>query len=530
MKKSIHQSLLKFENALFRTNLSKGNNSSPVFTKPIDHFEVFEPGSGPSFWGIIGPKKSAFLDVAASKNFSSPPLSRMYPLITNTDKQLQYLNFRESSGLDKVHLSARYESYSYKGVLEMSDDVNSVRNYITGANNYNFDDSHNNDYLVEEILGLFALSNLRDKWINSLSNGQMRRARIAKSLIREPKLLIIDDPFLGLDPSATKSVSKSLNLVANELHIAIIVGLRIQDQIPSWVTHIGYVDEAGLRVAGRKEEVLEEVMSHLSSTLKIHQENEQSHLTSLNRSVPYVESKDPIIEFDNASVIYKGLPILKNFSWKVERGSKWRILGDNGSGKTTLLSLITADHPQSWRSVISIDGQLRKTGSGANYFDINNKIGMSSPEIHALVPPRMRCEDIILNGLVRDVGNANFKILFGEHRDQMTTFATEVLDYFKEELKAIKNSPFNNLTVSQQKLTLFLRAIIKKPEILILDEAFSCMDDEAMMLKCHNYIKLKLSSSTILTIGHIDWEVPQTDYTLHLIGDPERNIRLYAAN
>ena len=91
------------------------------------------------------------------------------------------------------------------------------------------------------------------------------------------------------------------------------------------------------------------------------------------------------------------------------KGSKWRILGDNGTGKTTLLSIITADHPQSWKSVIKVNGILRKTGSGVTFFDINNKIGISSPELHALVPQHNKTmKDIIYNGLVKNVGNSNF--------------------------------------------------------------------------------------------------------------------------
>lgn len=522
--------LLKIQNALFFSKFPKTNADSLLFKQPIESFEVSSPGCGSSYWGIIGPKKSAFLDVAASKYINRPPLSRAYPSISDTIKQIQYLNFRESSGLDKVHLSARYESYSYKGVLEMSDDVNSVKNYITGANNYNSNTYSFNDVFVEKIMDLFDLQHLKDKWINSLSNGQMRRARIAKSLINKPDLLIIDDPFLGLDPNATKSVSSSLHKIATELNIGIIVGLRIQDDVPNWVTHLAYADESGLPLAGKKEIVMEDLKSQLNSTINIHKENTKSHLRSNTREVKSVKSSDPIIEFNKASVVYKGQPILRNFSWRVQRGSNWRILGDNGSGKTTLLSLITADHPQSWRSAISIDGVLRKTGSGVNYFDINNKIGISSPEIHALVPKRMTMKEIIMNGLVRDIGNSNFKFRYKFGSEEVGDFAKHVLLYFNDEIVPNQDTQFNKLTVSQQKLTLFLRSILKKPEVLILDEAFSCMDDEVMMMKCHEFILKLLNSTTVLTIGHIDWEVPQTDYTLQLFGDDERTYKFYINN
>lgn len=524
MKSSI---LIRLKDASFHSRLLTKDHSF-IFSKPIDFFQISRPKKEATYWGIVGPKKSVFLDILASKFVSEPNLSRVYPAITDTSTQIQYLNFRENSGLDQVHLSARYESYSYKGVLEMSDDVNSVKNYVTGANNYN--SNHNNsgdNELLQTVMSLFLLEPLKDKWINSLSNGQMRRARIAKTLMKKPKLLIIDDPFLGLDPSATNSVSDSLNKIAAELNIGLVVGLRIQDQIPSWITHIGLVDELGLRLSGKKDTVVEDLKKIFKTSLTIHRHHELSHLKLEPKTVSTLEVADPIIEFENASVIYRGQPILRAFDWKVQRGSKWRILGDNGSGKTTLLSLITADHPQSWRSVVKINGRLRKTGSGVNYFDINDSIGISSPEVHALVPRSMTTGQVIMNGLVPGIGNSNFKFKYRLEPENISAFAKNVLDLFYAETDPIWDVAFQQLTVSQQKLALFLRAVLKNPEVLILDEAFSCMDDEVLMMKCHAFVSLQLTDTTVLAIGHIDWELPTTDYTLHLKGDADRSYSIY---
>lgn len=516
-----NSSLIRLKNALFRYNVPRTTSPSYVFKEPIKSFEITQ-GIGPSYWGIVGSTKSLFLDIIAAKFIPEPPSSRIYPSISDPSTQIQYLKLRESSGLDRVHLSARYESYSYKGVLEVSDDVNSVENYITGANNYNSNHSIDNE-LVERIMSSFLLDHLKKKWINSLSNGQMRRARIAKSLITRPKLLVIDDPFLGLDPIATVSVSESLSKIAKELSIGIIVGLRLQDEIPQWITHVGHVNEIGLTISGEKEHVLDLVKEQFNTTLHVQDgKNEQ-----ISIPVASIEVDDPIVEFENASVIYEGQPILKAFNWKVQRGSKWRILGANGSGKTTLLSLITADHPQSWRSVIRINGTLRKTGSGVNYFDINDKIGISSPEIHALVPRRMTMADVIMNGLVSGVGNSNFKFHYVLGLESITDFSRSVLDRFRVETVSKWDVEFQHLTVSEQKLALFIRAVIKNPEILIFDEAFSCMDDELLMKKCHEFILLQLPGTTVLTIGHIDWEIPATNYTLKLHGNEDRSYSIY---
>lgn len=506
-------SLLRITQGRFKLDSHYKQAAQYLFRNPVS-LEVSARGGPSSLWAVTGPEKTRLLAVIAGQYIADPPRARTYPFMASRydHEKIQFLNFQEQLGLDRVHLSARYESFSFKGKLEMSDDVNCVRNYITGDNNYNSSKSVDPKY-VDRLLDYFNLNHLAHKWINSLSNGQMRRARIAKLLVDQPSLLIVDDPFLGLDPEATAMVLDSLGKVSAELGTSIVVGLRIQDDIPEWVTHVAYVTEEGIDKQGPKGDVkLPKPVRHQSQTKKL------GPIPNFNET--------PHIEFNKASVVYKDLPVLVDFTWKVPRGSKWRILGNNGTGKTTILSLITADHPQSWKSVISIDGTLRKTGLGVSFFDVNNKIGISSPELHALVPQHSRSMlDIILNGLVEDVGNSNF--MYKGSVDQLGDFGRHIFSLFDDRLQASGHKLFRDLSITEQKLALFLRAIIKNPDILILDEAFSCMDDEALMHRCHDLIKHELSNTTVLAIGHIDWEVPECDYLLKLTGDENRSYHLH---
>lgn len=526
------QCLVRIKDGFFKTSGKKSHDLKDyVFQKPIKKFEVYRQNYElkPALWAITGSAKSQFLQLVSGKYIPSPPLSRTYPFMLDSYKyeEIQFLNFKEASGLDKVHMSARYESYSYKGALEMSDDVNSVRNYITGANNYNSNTSSKvvSDF-VDQLMQLFNLTHLSHKWINSLSNGQLRRARLAKALINKPSLFIIDDPFLGLDPEATKLVSNSLHRVSKDLNTSVVLGLRVQDDIPEWLTHVGYVTaEDALKVEGERLVALPLIKEELLLATSIHEQH-KAHLKNKNSRLISNDSlcssgEIPHIEFNNASVVYRDLPIFTEFNWKIPRGSKWRILGNNGTGKTTLLSLITADHPQSWRSVLSIHGVLRKTGNGVSFFDVNNKIGISSPELHALVPGHKTMMQIIMNGLVPDVANSNFTYVASEA--QLTDHGRSLLAKFDDVLKVHANDKFSDLSITNQKLTLFLRAVIKNPEILILDEAFSCMDEEQIMVRCHNIVENDLINTTVLAIAHIDWEIPSCDYVLKLHGDDKRS-------
>lgn len=526
----LYQCLVRFQNATFRADTR--TTTPQVFKAPIEEFSVFKPNDQDdqdhsSFWAITGPRKTQFLQCIGGKYITSPPLARTYPFLkekhSGFNDRVQLLNFREQSGLDKTYLLARYETFAFKGKLEMADDVNSVHNYVTGAYNYNNNNVVVNPQFEAYLFSLLNLNHLSNKWINLLSNGQMRRARIAKLLITRPELLVIDDPFLGLDPGATAMVSESLKRVASELQIGIVLGLRVQDDIPNWIDKVGYVDDEGLSVVDPSK-----FQSHSTGrTVLRHQHNKKENMvpTALKDTMSAKNNVPPHIQFDNASVVYRGLPVLLDFNWIVQPGSRWRILGDNGTGKTTILLLITADHPQSWKSVLSVNGKLRKSGTGVNFFDVNNNLGLSSPELHALVPPGKTMWQVILSGLVKDVGNSNF--MFTGKENQLGHFGLSILQQFNDRLEKSKDTPFCQLSITDQKLALFLRAIVKNPQLLILDEAFSCMDEESVMERCHDIVNHQMHSTTVLSIGHLDWELVKLDYVLHLVGDDQRHYNYY---
>lgn len=512
--------IVKLDNCLFKNSI---NTTQSIFKQPISDFQIFLPNQLglPSKYAIVGRYKTEFLNGLAMKYLPFPPLSRQYPLMSELKRYdiIEYLNFKESSGLEKTYLSARYESFAYKGELEMANDVNSVKNYICGSNNYNTNHEDVEEQELLQIMDMFNLKHLKNKWINSLSNGQLRRARIAKSVLNKPKLLIIDDPFLGLDPKQTQLVSNSLNQISKSFNMAIVLGLRFQDDVPEWLDYMAEIEDEGLIRNGKKDEVI-----------KLITNDKDDIATSKNYEMTPITNddlKDPYIEFDNASVVYKGLPILEQFSWKIPKGSNWRILGENGTGKTTIISLITADHPQSWRSVLKINNQLRKTGCGVTFFDVNNEIGMSSPELHALVPVTKTMKAIINNGLVRNIGNSNFH--FNDFTVSPHEKISSILEIpeIREVLQQHGEAEFGKLSVTNQKLTLFLRAIIKDPKLIILDEAFSCMDDVKLMQICHEILNTYFHDSTILAIGHIDWELPDYKYVIQLTGDHKRSYNLY---
>ncbi|KAH3676137.1 hypothetical protein WICMUC_002159 [Wickerhamomyces mucosus] len=497
------KSLVKLENALFRNILSP-KNKPLIFKNPIN-FEIKQDER----WAIIGPGKTQFLKVLSSQYIAEHPLSLTYPFLDKSQWPSEVIQFLEFKGaLPTAHLSARYEFFKDEFDQTTKDFVlgNSINNYHKNPIDYNH---------VQNIFESLKLNGLEDRWAMGLSNGQTRRSRLAKALIKKPRLLIIDDPFLGLDPKATELVSEVLKALPPNPYV--VLGLRYQDELPEWITHLAIVDETGILHQGSVDNLtvhLESVRGDAHHWNKDRKSKIQK-IDNIKRTfkTPPKETT-PLLEFKNVSVSYRGVPILRDLSWKVLSGEKWHVRGDNGTGKSTLLSLITAEHPQSWNSSILMYGIPRRTGK-QSFFDINETIGFSSPELHAIFPNNRTFYETITTGFV--VNGFIPPLYLTEKQKERIEIYLKNFDVTEE----TRNTKFGRLSISDQKLALFIRAIIKNPDLLILDEALSVMEDTRIQ-QCQEL--LKHYPGAILAIGHLDSEVPTTDRYIRLIKPGEYEV------
>lgn len=475
-------SVVKIEKALFRAV----GAHKPIFQKPID-LELRPQHK----WAVTGPRKTELLEIIAAKHVSEPPLGRAYPFLHQSCWPSQVIELIEFSNapVKAPHLSARYESLRE----EFDYTVKEMFRRVTL-----------DEKLIETVIEKFHLNGLADRWIVGLSNGQSRRARIAQALLRQPKLLIIDEPLVGLDPSNRKLTSSILRTLDTDPFV--VLGLRLQDPFPKWITHVAITDDQGIVKQGPVEDLalyIETLRDQYFEQQRKNMAEYQKRQEQRRWSLKTTQSTSPLIHMKGVSVSYKSKPVLQDVTWKVMPGEKWHLRGDNGTGKSTLLALITADHPQSWNSNIEIFGESRDTGK-QSYFSINERIGHASPEIHAIFPMHLTAEQALATGYV--VGsNIPPKDLSADQQIRIS----ELLSYFD----ITPNVPLNELSVGDQKVVMFMRAIVKKPDILILDEALSAMSEENIE-KCK--VMIEQFEGAVLTVGHIQQEVPFCDKYIRL--------------
>lgn len=319
----------------------------------------------------------------------------------------------------------------------------------------------------------------------------------------------------------------------------IVLSLRPQDAIPDWVTHIVYAGEDGkVDALGPKEDVLKylkqqyekvertrfagheldtklvelrEVGRHLSEKGDFETSSVRASIASSKEQVLsrdgyeiVDESKvaigEPVVEMEGVRIAYGQNSVLGEWEqnvdgakkdglyWNVHRGQRWGIFGANGSGKTTLLSLVTSDHPQTYSAPVKLfqRSRLPEPGvPGITIFEIQARMGHASPEVHALFPKRLTIRKTL------ETAWSDTPITQPRLDETATKRVEACLRWFEGELNPLlkggqtstssldwaSQTLFGEVSFSAQRVLLFLRATIGNPDIVILDEAFSGMDD-----------------------------------------------------
>lgn len=339
-------------------------------------------------------------------------------------------------------------------------------------------------------LKLLRIENLADRDLLALSNGERRKILIARALLKNPKLLILDDPFAGLDAESRKHFSHVVTALIREGKIHILLVTMRPDELPRGITHI-------LRVANCK--VVAQTRRAGSVVRGGERERTERSLTLAgttgNGSLTLTTT--PVIHLENVTVSYGRKEILRDFSWNVRRGESWAVLGPNGSGKTTLLSLITGDNPQAYSNDVFVFGKRRGEES---IWELRRKIGVVSPDEHLHCDGALRCEDIVTPGWDDPEQDGPTR----KQRQSAKRWLTKL------GLAKIAKESFATLSPGQQRIVLLARALAKEPGILVLDEPCQGLDEQhrKQFIRAVEDV-MKHSEITVLYVTHHRDEIPR---------------------
>ncbi len=341
----------------------------------------------------------------------------------------------------------------------------------------------------KRLVDAFQFSELTGRSFRKLSTGETRKVIIIKALTSNADLLILDEPFEGLDLHSDKLLKTLLQEQA--LSTPMVLVLNRFDEKPDFVTNIAYVDNGRLAhtVSCVDEQAVAELkqLLHLkTSDLKIPPKDNDSSVQNLN-------GERSLVNITNARIAYGDTVIFDNLDWQINPGQHWQISGPNGSGKTCLLNLITGDHPQCYVNDIQIFGMQR--GQGETIWDIKQHIGYVSSALQWEYKVSVSVRNAIISGFYDSIG------IYQRYSDEQKQIADQWLELLG--MQAFADKPFNQLSFGDQRLVLIARAMIKHPPLLILDEPCLGLDDLNRQLVLALIEKICLSSdTTVLYVNH----------------------------
>lgn len=320
------------------------------------------------------------------------------------------------------------------------------------------------EFSTEKIVSytkLFHIDELLHKRIISLSSGELRKFLITRTLLAEPKVLILDNPFIGLDAVSRDSLCRMLQQMAVLNGLQTILILSNPLDIPEWTDRVLPVLERTCLPVQSRKEFLKDIC--LQNRLFPEQEGQIPLLPSEEeKQVAYSDT----VKMEAVTIKYGNRIILKDIDWIVKNGEKWALLGENGSGKSTLLSLVCGDNPQSYANKLILFD--RRRGTGESIWDIKKRIGYLSPDMHTYYLQDIPCLDVVASGFFDSIG------LFRKCSEEQRVAARQWLDVFR--IGNLAERSFVKISYGEQRLILLARAFVKNPELLILDEPLHGLD------------------------------------------------------
>ena len=341
------------------------------------------------------------------------------------------------------------------------------------------------------------IAGLLDRPVRRLSTGEIRRVLMAREILKSPRLLILDEPFEGLDTQGRRRI-KALIRTMIEGQIAVILVTHRLAEIPTAVSHILAVKNGGIVFQGRRPATLNRRdLEHLYAPEKKREIAlpARPQLKVCGRRA----AGRVLIDMQQVTVRYGNVTVLDNLNWTVRAGENWAIVGPNGSGKTTLLSLVAGDNLQAYANSIELFG--RRRGSGETIWDIKQHLGLVSAEFQIRYRKPLRAFEVVVSGFFDSVG------LYRQASCRQCRIA---LAWMKQLGCADRAKRFfQNLSQGEQRLVLLARAMVKSPLMLILDEPCQGLDRFARRRLLDILDRMGREAETcLLYVTHYPSEIP----------------------
>lgn len=343
--------------------------------------------------------------------------------------------------------------------------------------------------LVEDLVEKLQLHSCVDTGFRLLSTGERRRLMLARAVAQQPDVLVLDEPYDGVDKDSLHLIETCIDEVAAQTPTLLIT--HRLSQISDRITHVLCIDQWQVVFQGSKQEAVDDVAVKQLFDVRFDE-------VKVPRALPNGEEGEPmeegaIVDLCKVTVGYQNKPILEDLDWKIYPGEHWRVSGPNGCGKSTLVNVISGDHPQCYSNELYLFGKRR--GSGESIWQVKHFIGIMSTALHQQYRVTVTAETVVLSGFFDTIG------VYRPVSTQQREIALEWLQFLR--LDHLRHQNFKQLSFGQQRMLLIARALIKRPRLLILDEPCQGLDpvNRAMVLQLIRSI-VRRQISQVIYISH----------------------------
>ncbi|MBL7770628.1 MAG: ATP-binding cassette domain-containing protein [Flavipsychrobacter sp.] len=343
---------------------------------------------------------------------------------------------------------------------------------------------------AENVIATCQLDKLLDKQVILLSNGETRRLLTGLALLKNPALLLLDNPTSGLDKEKRIEFEQLLaRIIASGIHVVLSLS---HHELPASITHIAQLKNGQIQSISNRQQY------HQVIELNTAEYNAPQQLDAWLK-MGHVPEFEEIVEIQNGRVQYGNRIILEDINWKIRKAERWSISGHNGAGKSTLISLITGDNPQAYANNIKLFG--KKRGSGESIWEIKKKIGFVSPELFQYFPQETTVAHAVESGLYDTIGLYRPPAAENAMLIQTVLHALGINDYATNRLQLV--------ATSVQRLALVARALVKYPPLLILDEPCQGLDhNQTEQFKNLMEELCRQTSISLIYVSHYADEIP----------------------
>jgi len=343
---------------------------------------------------------------------------------------------------------------------------------------------------ADELAAHLDLTALAARPLSELSQGQLRRILLARALVKKPRILLLDEACSGLDRAARHQMLEIIDRIGRE-GTQIISTTHREAEIVPCINRVLRLD--GGRIVANRHRL----------------ENEGLHQAAPRRGRTLAGHPDrtPFIELRNADVYLDGTQVLHDLNWVWRPGEHWAVGGANGAGKSTFVRLLRGEL---WPA---FGGVIRRFGSDAvrPAWEMAAEIGLVSPALQARYSEELPVEAAIGSGFSGRLGASD--PLDAAQRERVAEVMAQC------GLEPLAGRTFGRLSYGQTRKVLLARALVTRPQLLLLDEALDGLDTGARAEWLEILSHLAAEGTGLLVVSHHeeDWP-PMLTHHLHLEG------------